>query len=179
MKIGLVRHFKVDIKRNRFMTAKEYNEYQYNYDRAGVIKNELVVDKEWDKCYCSSMERAVITAKTIYHGEIILTDKLVEIPSAAHFDFDIKLPYHFWALLGRLAWVFNSVTQPENSKNTKKRIREVLDIVLQEENKNILIVSHAGTMYELRKMLLSIGFKGKKFLKANNGMLYVYEKIDK
>lgn len=176
MKIGLVRHFKVDIKRNKFMTAKEYNEYQYNYDRAGVIKNELVVDSEWDKCYCSSMDRAIITAKTIYHGEIILTDKLVEIPSAAHFDLNIKLPYHFWFFLGRLAWAFNSVTQPESSKLTKKRIREALDMALENGGRNVLIVSHAGVMYELRKILLSKGFKGKSFLRANNGSLYVYEK---
>lgn len=176
MKIGLVRHFKVDIKRNRFMTAKEYNEYQYNYDRANVIKNELVVDSDWDKCYCSSMDRAITTAKTIYHGEIILTDKLVEIPSAAYLDINIKLPYHFWFFLGRLAWALNSAVQPESSNITRKRISEIVDMVLKGQDKNVLIVSHAGVMYELRKILLSRGFKGKKFLRANNGSLYVYEK---
>jgi broad specificity phosphatase PhoE len=175
MKIGLVRHFRVNIKKNRFMTSTEYNEYMKKYDISDVIPNEVVIDKEWDKCYCSSMSRAITTAKTVYHGEIIITDKLVEIPSAAWRNTNIKLPYDLWAVLSRIAWFRNHISQPEGRRVTLKRASEILDDILQEKNKNILIVSHAGTLYEIQKMLINRGFRGNYFLKARNGKLYTFE----
>lgn len=53
MRIGLVRHFKVDLPRGTFMTAEQYNKYSEDYDTAEVIPNEVVIDSEWDKCYCT------------------------------------------------------------------------------------------------------------------------------
>ena len=176
MKIGLVRHFKVDIKKNRFMTAKEYNKYMADYDISGVIENEVVIDKEWDKCYCSSLSRAITTAKTIYHGEIIITDKLVEIPSAAWISLSIPMPYHFWAIFSRFAWIRNHISQQEKRSVTLKRINEILDTIVQEKDKNILIVSHAGTLYEIQKILRKKGFRGDRFFKAKNGRLYTFMK---
>lgn len=178
MRIGLVRHFKVDLKRRSFMTSKEYNEHMFNYDRAGVIPNELVVDKYWERCYCSSMERAKITARTIYHGEIITTDKLVEIPTAAWINLRFKMPYHFWAIFARFAWIRHHITQPESRSSTIKRLNEIVDIILKENDykSNILIVSHAGALYEIKRILRKKGFRGKGFLTAKNGELYIYDK---
>jgi len=176
MRIGLVRHFKVDIKKNKFMTSNQFNEYMKKYDVSDVIPNELVIDDDWDKCYCSSMSRAITTAKTIYHGETIITDKLVEVPSVAFVNMNIPMPYNVWALLGRFAWIRNHTSQPEGRKVTLKRINEIIDIILKKENKNILIVSHAGTLYEIKKILKKRGFEGEKFLKARNGKLYTFQK---
>lgn len=175
MKIGLIRHFKVDLKKNRFMSAEEYNKYISNYDISEVIPNEIVVDKEWDKCYCSSLSRAVTTAKTVYDGELIITDKLVEIPSAAWRNIRFRIPYNVWTLLNRLAWIRNHVSQPEGRKTTLKRVNEILNTILKEKDKNILIVSHAGTLYEVQKILIKKGFRGNYFLKPRNGKLYVFE----
>lgn len=175
MKIGLVRHFRVNLKKNRFMTSKEYNEYVRKYDISDVIPNEVVIDKEWDKCYCSSMSRAITTAKTVYHGEIIITDKLVEIPSTAWRNTNIRLPYHLWVVLSRVAWFRNHMSQPEGRRVTLKRASEILDTILQEKDKNILIVSHAGTLYEIQKMLIRKDFRGDYFLKAGNGKLYAFQ----
>jgi broad specificity phosphatase PhoE len=175
MKIGLIRHFKVALKKNAFMTAKQYNEHMAKYDISDVIPNELVVDKYWDKCYCSSMAMAITTAKTVYHGELIITDKLIEIPSAAWANIKFPFPYQLWALLNRFAWFRSHVSQAEGRKVTLKRINEELDIILKEKDKNILIVSHAGTLYELKKILRKKGFNGKDFLKAKNGKLYIFE----
>lgn len=178
MKIGLVRHFRVDIKKNIFMNAKEYNEYSVNYDKAGVITNELVIDKDWDKCYCSSLSRAVTTAKTIYDGEIIITEKLAEIKSMALYKLYIKLPYHIWAWLNHIGWFRNHVSHPEGREITIKRLNEIMNIIMKEKDKNILIVSHAGTMFELQNILKRKGFIGKTFIKARNGKLYIFEKKD-
>jgi broad specificity phosphatase PhoE len=175
MRIGLVRHFKVNLKKNKFMTSKQYNEYTKKYDVSDVIPNELVIDAQWDKCYCSSLSRAITTAKTIYHGEIIITDKLVEIPSVALVNMKIPIPYLVWGILGRFAWIRNHTSQPEGRKVTLKRINEIIDIILKEKSENILIVSHAGTLYEIKKILRKKGFQGEKFTKARNGKLYIYK----
>ena len=176
MRIGLIRHFKVDLKRNKLMTSKEYNEYMEQYDKAGVIVNELVIDKDWDRCYCSSMSRAITTAKTVYHGEIILSDKLIEIPTAAFINFKFSLPYFLWGVLNRIAWISNLVSQPEKRQITLKRVNEIVDTILKVESGNILIVSHAGALHEIRKILLQKGFRGERFLGARNGKLYVYKR---
>jgi broad specificity phosphatase PhoE len=177
MRIGLVRHFKVDLKKKKLMSAKEYNEHVYNYDRAGVLPNELVVDSYWEKCYCSSLPRAITTAKTIYHGEIIISDKLIEVPTAAWADLRFKMPYYFWTIFARFAWIRHHVSQPENRTNTIKRLSEILEQIISENGaeSNILIVSHAGALYEIKKMLRERGFEGKGFITASNGKLYVFD----
>jgi broad specificity phosphatase PhoE len=176
MRIGLVRHFKVNLKKNRFMTSKQYNEYIKKYDVSEVIPNELVIDNEWDTCYCSSLSRAITTANTIYHGKIIITDKLVEIPSVALVNMKISIPYLVWGILGRFAWIRNHTSQTEGRMATLKRINEIIDIILKEKSKNILIVSHAGTLYEIKKILRKREFQGEKFIKARNGKLYIFQK---
>jgi Fructose-2,6-bisphosphatase len=175
MKIGIIRHFKVDLKKNRFMTSKEYNQYIFEYDQSEVIPNEVVIDKEWDKCYCSSLSRAITTAKTVYDGEIIITDKLIEIPSAAWRNTNRPVPYAIWVMLNRVAWIRNHMSQPEGRRVTIKRINEIIDTILKEKDKNILIVSHAGTLYEIQKILIRKGFAGNYFIKPRNGKLYTFE----
>lgn len=177
MRIGLVRHFKVDLKKRRFMTAKEYNEHVYNYDRAGVIPNELVVDSYWEKCYCSSLQRAITTAKTIYHGEIIISNKLIEVPTASWINLNFRMPYYFWSIFARFAWIRHHVSQPEQRAATLKRLTEILDYIISENapDSNILIVSHAGALYEIKKMLRRRGFNGKGFITASNGKLYIFD----
>lgn len=174
MRIGLIRHFRVNLYRAGFMTSKEYDKYSYDYDRSNVIPNEVVIDEEWDKCYCSSLSRAITTARTVYHGEIVISDKLVEIPSAAGIKTNLRLPYFFWAVLNRSTWGRNHVAHPEGRTSTLKRINEILEVILKEDKENILIVSHAGTLYEIEKMLLRKGFRGDRFMKPKNGKLYVF-----
>jgi broad specificity phosphatase PhoE len=159
------------------MTAEEFNVHTYNYDRADVIPNELVIDKDWDKCYCSTLPRAITTAKTIYHGEIVLSEKLIEIPVGAPFKISYRIPYRLWTILARFAWIRHHISQPEKRRDTLKRLEEILDTIISENpnDSNILIVSHAGALYEIRKMLFRRGFSGDRFITANNGKLYTYK----
>ncbi|WP_125153530.1 histidine phosphatase family protein [Clostridium rectalis] len=177
MRIGLIRHFKVDLLRKNFMTSDEYREYNREYDKAEVIKNEIIINESWDKCYCSSLPRAIITAKTLYDGEIIISDKLVEIPAMAVIKLAIPLPYYAWSLLSRVAWGRNHASQPEGRLESLKRINYFIDYILEnEKDSNILIVSHAGALYEMRKILINKGFTGDWFLKPRNGKLYILKK---
>jgi len=42
MRIGLIRHFKVNLYRAGFMTSQEYDKYSYDYDRSNGINATAV-----------------------------------------------------------------------------------------------------------------------------------------
>ena len=67
MKIGLVRHFKVDCPHKVMMTSKEFREWSEKYEHARILKKKVNMSGiHWDICYCSDLERAVETAKEVY-----------------------------------------------------------------------------------------------------------------
>ena len=71
MKIGLVRHFKVDCPHKVMMTSKEFREWSEKYEHARILKKKVNMSGiHWDICYCSDLERAVETAKEVYSGNI-------------------------------------------------------------------------------------------------------------
>lgn len=178
MKIGLVRHFEV-IKPiiNRHMTSTEFKAWQDGYDTADVkIKSSNIKSDDWHICYCSTLPRAIKTAKTIYKGKIIKSDLIREIEIAPAFNSNIKLPFMFWTIIGRLAWYFSHKSQSEKHLETKKRVHKFISDILSKYNDNVLIVSHGALMYYMRKELLHNGFTGPSFIKAENGALYTFEK---
>ncbi len=77
MKIGLVRHFKVNCPHKTFMTSEEFRNWSEKYEHAGVVSNKVkMYGTEWNICYSSDMTRAVATAKEVYSGNIHV-DKLL------------------------------------------------------------------------------------------------------
>ncbi|MBU3206618.1 histidine phosphatase family protein [Clostridium algidicarnis] len=179
MKIGLVRHFKVNIEHKKYMNSTEYNEYANRYNISEVFEKKVDLGNvTWNKCYCSNLSRAIFTAKSIYKGDIIVTESLREIQTLSRFNTRLPLHYYLWDVIGRVSWIRNHPSQPEIRSLTKVRVKNILDEIIANatEEDNILIVSHAGIMYSIRKELERRGFKGDKFLKAENGKLYLYEK---
>lgn len=181
MKVGLVRHYKVSkgFPRNHLAVGpEELVKWFAEYDEAEI--EEGVTDLggiQWDRCCCSDMPRAVKTAKKIFGESIQPMKELREVPHP-HFDMISKRRYPFlwWAILTRLSWHFNQEAQREKKEDVQKRIQGVLDRILLDGDGNVLIVSHAALMMEMRKELLSRGFKGPKFRTPANGALYVFEK---
>ena len=51
-----------------------------------------------------------------------------------------------------------------------------MKILISSYETDVLVVSHGFIMRLIRKELFKVGFKGKNFIKAKNGQLYVYEK---
>lgn len=181
MIIGLVRHFKVDYKKKIFMTSKEFKEWEENYNKSDVIKKDVeLMGIKWEKCYASTLIRAMITAKHVYKKEIIQNDLIRETIIDPIFNSNIKLPYWFWAISGRFAWLFNHKSQEENKKITKEKAEKFINLLLNESKadkaENILIVTHGFFMYSLQKELRKRGFKGKLIYSPKNGILYVYKK---
>ena len=181
MRIGLIRHFKVDYHKNFFMTSKQFKEWERNYNKSDVvIKDVNLMGIEWDKCYSSTLIRAEITAKSVYNGEIVQSELIRETIIDPIFKSKCKLPYWFWAVSGRLAWYFNHKSQEENKIITKDKAKRFIDELEEnakrEGSENILIVTHGFFMFSLQKELKKRGFKGKLITSPKNGILYLYKK---
>lgn len=181
MRIGIIRHFKVNCKKKLFMTSAEFKEWEENYNKSDVIKKNVeLMGIKWDKCYSSTLIRAIITAQHVYTEDIVQSDLIRETIIDPIFKSKFKLPYWFWAVSGRVAWYFNHKSQQENRNITKDKARKFVDL-LQEETKiegtkNILIVTHGFFMYSLQKELKRRAFIGKLIYSPKNGILYVYKK---
>jgi broad specificity phosphatase PhoE len=175
MRIGLLRHFKVNCPHKKMMTSKEFREWSEKYEVSKVIKNKVeMYGIEWDICYASDLPRAITTAKDVYSGNLIIDKLLREVDNAPFMHTErIKLPFEVWHICGRLAWYFKSKSQPENIKQTRQRINEFLDRI-DWSQENVLIVFHGFMLYNLQKELRRRGFEGEKVKIVKNGVLYEY-----
>ncbi|EKQ57070.1 MULTISPECIES: histidine phosphatase family protein [unclassified Clostridium] len=181
MIIGLIRHFKVNYQKKLFMTSKEFKEWEENYNKSDVIRKDIeLMGIKWDKCYSSTLIRAMITAQHVYKDNIVQNDLIRETIIDPIFKSNLKLPYWFWAVSGRAAWYFNHKSQEENRRITKEKAKQFVDLLLneaeREKTENILIVTHGFFMYSLQKELKKRKFKGKLIYNPQNGILYLYKK---
>ena len=180
MKIGLIRHFKVNYQKKFLMTSTEFKEWEENYNISGVIRKDVeLMGIKWDRCYSSTLIRAIITAKHVYSDEIFQNDLIRETIIDPIFKSNFKLPYWFWAVSGRIAWYFNHKSQAESKTITTDKARQFVDLLQEEVERegveNILIVTHGFFMFSLQKELKRRGFTGKLIYRPKNGILYLYQ----
>ncbi len=178
MIIGLVRHFKVNIRSTKFwLSPQEFEKKLDDYDVAPIYDQAVNIDHiDWEVCYCSSLPRAVITAQKIFGREIIQTDLLKEIPIKAFTKRRIRLPAFIWYLIANIHWVKNKSSQPEGIVNSHQRANDILNKIMKNGHQKILIVSHGFFMRSLYHELLKMGFKGEVELNPKNGKLYLLRK---
>lgn len=175
MRIGLLRHFKVNCPHKKLMTSKEFLEWTEKYDKSNVFKKHVdMYGIEWDICYVSDLPRAITTAKEVYKDNLIIDKLLREVVNAPFIQTRrIKLPFEIWHICGRLAWFFKFKSQPESRLDTKKRINKFLDSIDWNQD-NVLIVFHGFMLYNFQKELIRRGFTGEKVRAVKNGVLYQY-----
>lgn len=176
MKIGLLRHFKVNHSFPWFCNSEKYDQEYLKYDEANISPNcnKLSV-KEYSVCYVSKKKRAVETARHLFGDRIRTTDSLIEVPIKAMFNTRIKLPFLLWNVINRLAWFFNSKRLPETRTTTQERAARFLQEVCQKEDGNVLVVTHAFFILTLKSELQKMGFKGERIINPRNGKLYEFE----
>lgn len=179
MRIGLLRHFKVNCPHKRMMTSEEFRAWSRKYEVSKVIKKKVdMYGIKWDVCYVSDLPRAISTAKEVYSGNLMIDKLLREVDNAPFIHTErIKLPFFVWHICGRLAWYFKSKSQPETITGTKKRINKFLNRI-DWSKENILIVFHGFMLYNFQKELRKRGFKGDKLKLVKNGVLYEYVRED-
>lgn len=177
MKIGLIRHFRVNKEQPRVLvTSAEVGQWLTEYDTAEVHLGEVDLGGiDWKRCYTSDLPRALTTARQIFHGEIQIRKELREIPAHVHQKSRLKLPFLFWAAIGRAGWFLNLKGHEAANQAVKVRVSKVLDEILQSDE-DVLIVSHAALMRNLARELRRRGFRGPNFGMATNGKLYLFER---
>ncbi|WP_247235585.1 hypothetical protein [Telluribacter sp. SYSU D00476] len=177
MKVGLIRHFPVEHEYLKGLVSQSQVLQWFNgYNSAPLQSRQVDVGSWWDICYSSELPRARQTAEAIYHGPTITTTLLNEPVPDPLFKYNVRLPFMLWALLIRLALVYNHPTQSHRKEVLESRIRTWFIERLEHQNGNILIVSHAFTMEVLSRLLVKEGFTGKVLNRPPNGVLYTYER---
>jgi len=179
MKIGLLRHFKVDHHSPGLCNSRQYNRSCGSYDEADILPPlEAKIygnAAAYPVCYVSSLKRAVQTAKLVFPGETVIRDELKEIPLRAMFQTRLKLPFRLWNVINRLGWGLNSKRVPETRKQTEARVNSFLNEIFQ-AGEDVLIVSHGLFLATLQVRLSGLGFMGDDFFRAEHGQLYEFEK---
>lgn len=176
MKIGIVRHAKVNYRNKRFTTGATFIEGLKNYDAAQTaITNLKIKASDFPACYTSSQPRAMQTAKMIYPGQVVITDDLVEVPTASFILTRIQLPTLMRKILSRIAWYLNLKIMPETRSQTMLRAERFVNTMLSENKTDVLLITHGFFMFCLKRALFKHGFRGHIALFPKNAMLYVME----
>ncbi|SET37404.1 Broad specificity phosphatase PhoE [Natronincola peptidivorans] len=174
MKIGLMRHFKVDkpLPEKRMITPTEVNLWYQEYETAAIVDGKVDLGNiEWKNCFSSDLSRAVSTAKKIYNGNIIVMEELRELQPDLFVKRNIKLPFVLWLIIIRVRlFIFYRLTE-----DFRRKLSVALDKIL-ESQEDVLIVSHGFVMIFMRRELIKRGFKGPSFKSPVNGKLYIFEK---
>jgi broad specificity phosphatase PhoE len=176
MKVGLIRHFKVDhpFPQKKLLSKSEVIKWFEEYDAAENIKYKDVdlCGIDWKQCYSSTMVRSVNTAKHFYKGEIVKIAALHEFAILHRLSDRIRLPFLLWGLIIRI----KSFAINKDTDEFKNKIIAFVETLLANNERDILIVSHWFVMRVIRKELLKRGFVGDHFKSNEYGTLYVYER---
>jgi broad specificity phosphatase PhoE len=175
VKIGLVRHFKVNhaFPKKWFLSKAEIEAWFEGYASAEVIPAEVELGGvEWQKCFSSSLSRSIHTANHFYKGDIIQLDVLQELNALPLLATNLRLPFLLWAIVVRLKYSSNDPV----TVAFRQSIIKFVDELLQQEKDDVLIVSHGFVMTCIQNELTSRGFTGKKFGAPAHGKVYVFEK---
>jgi broad specificity phosphatase PhoE len=175
MKIGLVRHFKVNqpFPEKKLLSKSEVIKWFIEYDNTLNIEYKKVdlSDINWQRCYTSPMIRAVNTAKHIYPGQIEEITALKELDILHRLSDRLKLPFILWGIIVRI----KSFSSNKDTDEFKSGIIDFLDNVIANNQSDVLIVSHWFVMRTIRKELIKRGLSGNNFKSHDYGTLYVYE----
>lgn len=181
MKIGLVRHFKVDIEEPKdSLSSVEYGAWRDAYDKCdNIVPNQIDLKGiGWDICYTSSLIRAAKTARTVFKGEIIETDLLREVDMKYSQEIDDKRKVYDWDIYSMIQWAKNDDIVVETLRDTKKRANQLLNQLEENHdiNDKVLLFSHGTMMLVIGEQLKKRGYEGDRVIGAVNGEVYVYSK---
>jgi broad specificity phosphatase PhoE len=175
MKIGLVRHFRVDLAypKKLLLTKRELVEWFDAYAIAKIVHGEYdLAGVHWRHCYSSPLTRALHTAHHLYQGEIKQADALKELDVLPHVNPIIRLPIMLWAILMKI----KSTRSNEATDSFSNELNAFVDELIAKKEEDVLIVSHGFVMMALRRELNKRGFTGEKFSVPKHGKVYVFRK---
>lgn len=175
MKIGLIRHYKVDLPypRKFLISAEELRQWFSDYETAGLqISVADTGGVEWKKCISSPLFRAKETATSVFGDGYIVSGELSELDILPLLNSKRKLPLFVWALIMKK----KSESESEITARFRNNLNNFLDKLLSDNSENTLLVCHGFVMMHLRKELKRRGYKGPYFSSPANAKVYIYEK---
>lgn len=175
MRIGLLRHFPVDVELPRgWKNVRELMAWRERYDAALPSVGEFDLGGGcWQACLASDMPRTRLTASAVYAGEIETTSLLRE-PQFAEFQTGrLRLPTLAWRMVLWMSWSTGHRSQRACRDEFRGRLRTVADRLCAAEC-DTLVVSHAGMMAYLAKELRRRGFAGPRLRIARYAKVYEY-----
>lgn len=165
LQIYLIRHAKPNLKKELFYSAKEAQQYVYDYNSVPIIPfdPELVkVNLNPDHViYCSNLPRSQETALAIFGDKYpVVSDSIfreyeIKIVKANSL---IKLPLPIWQFFSRGSWLLGFNHQGiESRKEAKLRVKQAVEnlIKVAHREETAVLVAHgmlnAGLEKELKK----------------------------
>src|SRR5687767_2385775 len=150
MRIGLVRHFKVNqaFPEKRLLTKSDVINWFADYDSTPEIEYKKVdlSNIQWKYCYSSPMLRAINTANYIFDGQITEIPELKELDILHRLSDKWKLPFLAWGLIVRI----KSFSPNKDTAAFKNEIIAFVDKIIAGNESDVLIVSHWFVMRVIR-----------------------------
>ena len=175
MKIGLVRHFKVEISFPswKLLSKAEMEAWFEVYNAAPVQCEDLDLGEvSWTRKYTSPMRRALLSAHHISKGNWMVEEALQELNVMPLLHTRWRWPLIVWAIWARMKYsASNEVTDA-----FRQRIAQFVDELLSDGHQDTLIVSHGFVMICIREELIRRGFAGDKIRSPQYGRVYLFER---
>ena len=179
MRIHLCRHFKVNLSFPFFSDGQQFNRLMKKYDESDVIIKEVNFKKRvFTRCFSSNLKRAVITAESVYSGEIKKTNLLNEVPLESAFNLKFGIPTILWLIMGRWLWFINSRKPTEKRSETLTRAETFYQrycLPFKKENLDILVVTHGFFIQVFSRFLAKEGFRSKQIFRVKHAYPYLFE----
>lgn len=173
MKIILIRHFKVDFKWNFAYGSIDYEKACDNYDSSKVVKADLAINTN-GIIISSTMIRAIETTQLIFNKyPDIFSDLLREVPIKPFVKTSVILPTFIWNIIGRIQWRFNSKNQPETYLESRLRVDNFIDTIIN-KNEDFIIVAHGWIIKLIINRLIKDKFRGLNPTLIRTGFPYEY-----
>jgi len=179
VRIGLLRHFPVERNLPQgWPTAAELQLWRESYDTSGTLVGKFDSGGvHWEACLSSDLSRAMITARSVFNGNVESTPLLREAEFDPFQTGSVRLPVWGWRWLLRFAWMTGHQSQRAKRDEFRQRVLAIADRLSGVE-RDTLVVSHAGVMAYLSAELRRRGFVGPKLRIAQHARAYIYERMN-
>ena len=158
--VVIIRHAEVDFCWSRRCTSEMFDSECRKYDLSKIKNmNYSIPQTVYQKIYVSKLSRSKDTAKILFpNGEYFESRLINKVPLKSSFDTKMNMPIWFWNLTGRLQWFFNCRRQDEERIQTKKRAKEFVEMI-RNDDVDIIVVTHGFYMHTLLREMKKVRFK--------------------
>lgn len=162
MKIILYRHAEPIVSVQEVIKGSAFILWVQRYNESG-IKKGFSEKQHSEFVYSSTLPRSIETAETL--GRNIVKEPMLREAEVPLITFPpLKLKANTWTAIARLLWLCGCAKDCESYKDTKKRVRLIVDKLekLGKKQDEITIVGHGCINFFLRRECRKRGWRIKR-----------------